>query len=99
MNILQKEKEKGKEKFEYKKVSSLKSTIKSNALKNMLIAEDLEYKNKQFNDIKIKPKNEKKILKQKKEKHKEDIKIKKETIEKKDKGNMTSKIPINKIKP
>ena len=65
----------------------------------MLIAEDLEYKNKQFNDIKIKPKNEKKILKQKKEKHKEDIKIKKETIEKKDKGNMTSKIPINKIKP
>ena len=66
MNVLQREKEKGKGKLEYKKISSLKSSIKSNALKNMLIAEDLEYKNKQFNDIKIKQKNEKKISKQKK---------------------------------
>ena len=78
------------EECEYQKVSNLKDSIKSNLIKNMLIAEDLEYGNKQINDKKIKKnENNNKNSKQKNEKEIPNI------------GNIGNnrQIPINKIKP
>ena len=78
-------------------ISKLKDSIKSNIIKNMLIAEDLKYKNKQDIQNKLKPKINQGISK-----HSKNTKInknKKEIIKKESINEINNAIIIQKIKP